>query len=116
MNDHNLIALYCDACAELTYKVDMHHYARLPFDIESANKGESASICESCWEAHGQIEEEGQVAYSATQMRFQVAVSDAMLDKLEALPWFNGLLHEERDALLSIGAKAALYVVEREAR
>lgn len=43
----------------------------------------------------------------AIEVAYKVAVSDAMLDKLEALPWFSGLRHEERDALLSIGAEAA---------
>ena len=40
--------LYCDNCGDSTLKVEMHHYDSLPWPIESANEGESGSVCKAC--------------------------------------------------------------------
>lgn len=45
------------------------------------------------------------------QMRFLVAVSDAVLAELDGEEWFNALTHEERDTMLDNAAHAALAVV-----
>lgn len=39
---------YCDNCGDLISKNKGVVYSELPFDIESANQGESAIICQSC--------------------------------------------------------------------
>lgn len=44
-----------------------------------------------------------------------IAVNDAVLNELEGLEWFNAMTHDERDALLSDAAHAALSVVEKAA-
>jgi hypothetical protein len=41
---------WCDMCANPEHSADVFHYAKFPFDIESVNKGESATICRSCEE------------------------------------------------------------------
>ena len=46
MNDTT--TLHCDHCGELEQKSTMFHYQHLPYDVESANKGESASVCSEC--------------------------------------------------------------------
>lgn len=40
--------LYCDHCGAQTDTEKMYHYERLPWDIDSANAGESGSVCELC--------------------------------------------------------------------
>jgi hypothetical protein len=38
----------CDHCGETTDSDNAFHYAELPQDIASANKGESATLCRKC--------------------------------------------------------------------
>ena len=40
----------CDHCAAVVDSNDAFHYAELPRDIASANKGESATLCRKCEE------------------------------------------------------------------
>lgn len=42
------IKYFCDDCGELFPEEEEHHYTNLPFDIASARKGESGSICAEC--------------------------------------------------------------------
>ena len=46
--------IYCDHCADIVWsstrgRVKRHtDYSTLPFDCDSANRGESATICHDC--------------------------------------------------------------------
>lgn len=40
--------VFCDNCADPYLAYDLYHYDELPCEIESANKGESGSLCETC--------------------------------------------------------------------
>lgn len=46
------MTIYCDNCGEPRDEQQMYHYERLPFDVDSANKGESGSLCEQCEHTH----------------------------------------------------------------
>lgn len=42
------ITYFCDDCGELFPEEDLYHYTTLPWDIASARKGESGSVCDWC--------------------------------------------------------------------
>lgn len=39
---------YCDNCGERYPTSEMYHYEHVPWDVDSALAGESASICDTC--------------------------------------------------------------------
>lgn len=43
-----LTLLYCDHCAAQCFEIDMFHYGAIPWDVDSALAGESASLCRYC--------------------------------------------------------------------
>lgn len=42
---------YCDDCGDVLEN-SIVIFAVLPFDVSSANKGESGTICGACWDKH----------------------------------------------------------------
>ena len=44
---------YCDDCGEELGNGKGNPFTELPFDVASANEGESAIICDECLEKHG---------------------------------------------------------------
>lgn len=40
--------MYCDDCGERYPTSEMYHYEHVPWDVDSALAGESASICDTC--------------------------------------------------------------------
>ena len=38
----------CDNCGNDVAENDAYHYAEIPWDVRSANKGESATLCAEC--------------------------------------------------------------------
>ena len=44
----NIPITYCDHCGEPTPITKMYHYERLPWPVDSANAGESGSVCALC--------------------------------------------------------------------
>lgn len=43
---------YCDDCGIACDPDTMYAYTHLPFDVSSANRGESGVVCTDCNEAH----------------------------------------------------------------
>lgn len=43
-----MLMYYCDHCGAYLPEIELVHYERLPFYCESANKGESGSVCKDC--------------------------------------------------------------------
>ena len=41
---------YCDDCGDELHKGNFKVVSELPFDVASANKGESSVLCNGCWE------------------------------------------------------------------
>lgn len=41
--------LHCDNCGEENFKKQMCHFEAIPYEVKSANIGESASICLPCF-------------------------------------------------------------------
>jgi hypothetical protein len=39
---------YCDNCGDVCDPDTMYVHTHVPFDVESARKGESAVLCEEC--------------------------------------------------------------------
>lgn len=44
---------YCDDCGEPLKKGTGNPITHLPFDVASANEGESAILCDNCLKEHG---------------------------------------------------------------
>ena len=40
--------MFCDNCGDIFPEEFLHHYTNLPFDVDSALKGESGSVCAEC--------------------------------------------------------------------
>ena len=51
---------YCDNCGDLCYDKLMYWYEQVPWNIESANAGESAGLCEVCNTTLSQITQVGE--------------------------------------------------------
>lgn len=39
---------FCDHCGMPQLTIKMYHHEHVPVDVDSANAGESASLCELC--------------------------------------------------------------------
>ena len=48
--DNKKHTYFCDHCGETVDSNSAFHYAELPRDIASANKGESATTCRKCYQ------------------------------------------------------------------